>query len=99
MPAGGGTETSVPQDHDPFGVLLNANTVLLHNLRRDEASPELQKQLTQTGMPPSAQAYFCDPYTSSYLGPQVTFREPQIFFEFRCLFIPGAECVVTFTSA
>lgn len=59
------------QDNDPFGVLHNANTVLLHNMRRDEASPELQKQLTQTGMPSSAQAYFCEPYANSYLGPQV----------------------------
>lgn len=59
------------EDHDPFEVLRNANTVLLHNLRRDEVSPELQKQLTTTGMAPSSQAYFCDPYTNSYLGPQV----------------------------
>lgn len=59
------------QDHDPFEVLRNANTVLLHNLRRDDASPELQKQLTTTGMAASSQAYFCDPYTNSYLGPQV----------------------------
>lgn len=73
-------EASVAQDHDPFGVLHNANTVLLHNLRRDEACPELKKQLTQTGMPPSSQAYFCDPYANSYLGPQV-FREPQTIFE------------------
>lgn len=58
-------------DHDPFEVLRNANTVLLHNLRRDEVSPELQKQLTTTGMASSSQAYFCDPYTNSYLGPQV----------------------------
>lgn len=61
-------------DHDPFEVLRNANTVLLHNLRRDDASPELQKQLTTTGMAPSSQAYFCDPYTNSYLGPQVSLR-------------------------
>lgn len=60
------------EDHDPFGVLRNANTVLLHNLRRDELSPELQKQLTATGMASTSQAYFCDPYTNSYLGPQVT---------------------------
>lgn len=59
------------EDHDPFGVLRNANTVLLHNLRRDELSPELQKQLTATGMASTSQAYFCDPYTNSYLGPQV----------------------------
>eukprot|EP00752_Nemacystus_decipiens_P013044 g11539.t1 len=59
------------QDHDPFEVLRNANTVLLHNLRRDDASPELSKQLTTTGMPASSQAYFCDPYTNSYLGPQI----------------------------
>lgn len=58
-------------NHDPFEVLRNANTVLLHNLRRDEVSPELQKQLTTTGMASSSQAYFCDPYTNSYLGPQV----------------------------
>lgn len=56
---------------DPFEVLLRANNVLSNNLRRDEAVPELQKQLTQTGTPPSAQAYFCHPYTNSYLGPQV----------------------------
>ncbi|CAM9519333.1 unnamed protein product, partial [Ectocarpus sp. 12 AP-2014] len=59
------------EDHDPFGVLRNANTVLLHNLRRDELSPELQKQLTATGMASTSQAYFCDPYTNSYLGPQI----------------------------
>lgn len=56
---------------EPFDVLLRANNVVLTNLRRDEATPELQKQLTQTGMPSSAQAYFCDPYSNSYLGPQV----------------------------
>lgn len=77
-----GTEPSTPQDHDPFGVLLNANTALLHNLRRDEASPELQKQLTQTGMPPSAQGYFCDPYTN-YLGPQVRLSFPLYTHEYE----------------
>lgn len=56
---------------DPFDVLLRANNVVLTSLRRDEATPELQKQLTQTGMPSSAQAYFCDPYSNCYLGPQV----------------------------
>ena len=69
-----------PQEgYDPFEVLRNANTVLLHNLRRDEVSPELQKQLTTTGIAQSSQAYFCDPYTNSYLGPQVWIapREPQ----------------------
>lgn len=59
------------QDHDPFEVLRTANTVLLQSLRRDDASPELHKQLTTTGMAPSSQAYFCDPYTNSYLGQQV----------------------------
>lgn len=63
----------------PFEVLLRANNVLLNNLRRDEASPELQKQLTQTGMPSSAQAYFCDPYANSYLGPQAC-----VFLLLRC---------------
>lgn len=65
------TAVGAPQEgYDPFEVLRNANTVLLHNLRRDEVSPELQKQLTTTGIAPSSQAYFCDPYTNSYLGPQ-----------------------------
>lgn len=75
----------VPQeDHDPFGVLRNANTVLLQNLRRDESLPELQKQLTSTGLASTSQAYFCDPYTNSYLGPQVRQlkRTPTAFFEF-----------------
>lgn len=67
------------EDHDPFEVLRNANTVLLHNLRRDEVSPELQKQLTTIGMASSSQAYFCDPYTKSYLGPQVFCRTVRIF--------------------
>lgn len=65
------TLEGVTSHDDPFEVLRNANTVLLHNLRRDDASPDLQKQLTTTGMAPSSQAYFCDPYTNSYLGPQV----------------------------
>lgn len=76
----------VPQeDHDPFGVLRNANTVLLHNLRRDENLPELQKQLTSTGLASTSKAYFCDPYTNSYLGPQVRKTRsniPTAFFEF-----------------
>lgn len=65
------------EDHDPFEVLRTANTVLMHNLRRDDASPELHKQLTSTGMAASSQAYFCDPYTNSYLGPQVGILAPR----------------------
>lgn len=70
MPAANEAQQS-PTDYDPFRVLVNANSVLLANFRRDEATPELNKQLRQTGMPPSAQAYFCEPYANAYLGPQV----------------------------
>lgn len=76
MPTTGDDGRSAYAGADPFDVLVRANNVVLSNLRRDLAIPELHKQLTQTGLANSAQAYFCDPYTNSYLGPQVCFNHP-----------------------
>ncbi|CAM9540207.1 unnamed protein product [Ascophyllum nodosum] len=64
-------------DHDPFEVLRIANNTITQNIRREEVSPDLKKQLTQTGMSASAQAYFCEPYMNSYLGPQI--RQKSLF--------------------
>ncbi len=92
MPVEAAANGAPQEGYDPFEVLRNANTVLLHNLRRDEVSPELQKQLTTTGIAPSSQAYFCDPYTNSYLGPQVGSRRwPQEPF-LNCVCDSGGPC-------
>lgn len=80
MPAANETQQPL-MDYDPFRVLVNANSVLLANLRRDEATPELNKQLRQTGMPPSAQAYFCEPYAGAYLGPQVCMCQTHVYIQ------------------
>ena len=61
-------------DHDSFEVLRSANMIIAENIRRDELCPDLRRQLTQTGLPASAQAYFCEPYMNSYLGPEVRRR-------------------------
>lgn len=68
IPPGNDGDTALA---DPFEVLIRANNVVLNNQRRDEATPELSKQLLQAGKPPSAHAYFCSPYIDSYLGLQV----------------------------
>ena len=74
--------------HDPFEVLRIANNTITQNIRREEVSPDLKKQLTQTGMSASAQAYFCEPYMNSYLGPQVRRRCE------NCLFLCGRQIVL-----
>ena len=74
-------------DYDPFEVLRNAENTITQSLKRDEVSPDLRRQLTQTGLPPSAQAYFCEPYMNSYLGPQVRRRCE------KCLFLCGHQII------
>ena len=67
----GSTAVACDESQAPFEVLRDANEQVIQSLRRDEASPDLERQLTLTGMSASARAYFCDPYINGSLGSQV----------------------------